>query len=261
MVIILLAACFWHLARRCSFSLGGQLPELDTKIGMGDPGILPPDGCLLPFYPSPLTVKYCFGRSSSCHPGIDRFFFCILRFVYWILFFILLQPLVWCSLPSDYIAGGLVLLFQGAFLVTTGPAIYQAWGTRCHLCSGKTGSMLVILAIGWGLITVSSRVITDKFTWWPLIPAGILAMTGWGLYIGGNPDNALGFIGNTGSIVLIILGIYLLLLRHGISRMMNGLSNSLIRGRASIAACSPYSIICFTFGKLKNISKSTGNSG
>ena len=78
--------------------------------------------------------------------------------------------------------------------------------------------MLVILAIGWGLITVFSRVITDKFTWWPLIPAGILAMTGWGLYIGGNPDNALGFIGNTGSIVLIILGIYLLLLRHGISR-------------------------------------------
>ena len=110
-------------------------------------------------------------------------------------------------------------IIPGSLLGTTGPAIYQAWGTSGAISAlAKTGSMLVILAIGWGLITVFSRVITDKFTWWPLIPAGILAMTGWGLYIGGNPDNALGFIGNTGSIVLIILGIYLLLLRHGISR-------------------------------------------
>jgi hypothetical protein len=40
-------------------------------------------------------------------------------------------------------------------------------------------------------------------------------MVGWGLYIGGNPGNALSFIGNTGSIGLIVFGIYLLLMRRG----------------------------------------------
>jgi hypothetical protein len=73
--------------------------------------------------------------------------------------------------------------------------------------------MLVIFALGWGLITVFSRFIINKFIWWPLIPGGVLAMVGWGLYIGGNPGNALSFIGNTGSIGLIIFGIYLLLWR------------------------------------------------
>jgi hypothetical protein len=68
------------------------------------------------------------------------------------------------------------------------------------------------------LITVISRVLYKKFTWWPLIPGGVLAMVGWGLYIGGNPSNALGFVGNTGSIGLIIFGIYLLLLRFGMQK-------------------------------------------
>jgi len=82
----------------------------------------------------------------------------------------------------------------------------------------RTGIMLVAFALGWGLITVFSRVIKSAFVWWPLIPGGILAMVGWGLYIGGNPENALSFIGNTGSIGLIIFGVYLLLLRRGIQR-------------------------------------------
>jgi hypothetical protein len=39
---------------------------------------------------------------------------------------------------------------------------------------------------------------------------------GTGLYIGGDPTRALGFIGNTGSIALMIFGLYLLLMRKGI---------------------------------------------
>jgi hypothetical protein len=58
------------------------------------------------------------------------------------------------------------------------------------------------------------RVASEKFVWWPLIPGGLLAVVGWGLYIGGDPGNALAFIGNTGSIGLIIFGVYLLLLRR-----------------------------------------------
>ena len=80
----------------------------------------------------------------------------------------------------------------------------------------QTGIMLVCIGLGWLLITVFSRVITAQFVWWPLIPGGILAVVGWGLYIGGNPNNALSFIGNTGSIALILFGIYLILLRRGI---------------------------------------------
>jgi hypothetical protein len=41
-------------------------------------------------------------------------------------------------------------------------------------------------------------------------------MVGWGLYIGGDPENATAFIANTGSVGLIIFGLYLLLLRKGI---------------------------------------------
>lgn len=109
------------------------------------------------------------------------------------------------------------LIIPGCLLLTMGPGVYAAWtGVNEPSSLARTGIMLVAFALGWGLITVFSRVVTQKFVWWPLIPGGILAMVGWGLYIGGNPDNALSFIGNTGSIGLIIFGVYLLLLRRGI---------------------------------------------
>ena len=50
--------------------------------------------------------------------------------------------------------------------------------------------MLVWFSLGWILITVFLRLLMKKFIWWPLIPGGILAMVGSGLYIGGNPENA-----------------------------------------------------------------------
>lgn len=111
------------------------------------------------------------------------------------------------------------LIIPGSLMVTTGPGIYLAWGSSMGQNPlAKTGIMLAIFAIGWALIILFSRVVTSKFVWWPLIPAGILAMVGWGLYIGGDPKNATSFIANTGSIGLIIFGIYLLLLRKGIHR-------------------------------------------
>jgi len=111
------------------------------------------------------------------------------------------------------------LIIPGALLTTIGAGVYLGW-TTIGKPNGLTGTgiMLVWFALGWIMITVFSRVITTKFVWWPLIPGGILAVVGWGLYIGGNPGNALSFISNTGSIALIIIGIYLLLLRRGIHR-------------------------------------------
>ena len=111
------------------------------------------------------------------------------------------------------------LIIPGSLVVGAGPGIYMAWGATSEP-NGlvQTGVMLVWFAFGWLLITVLSRVIVSRFAWWPLIPGGILAVVGCGLYIGGDPDNALGFIGNTGSIGLMIFGLYLLLMRKGIHR-------------------------------------------
>lgn len=109
------------------------------------------------------------------------------------------------------------LMIPGSLLVGIGPGIYLAWqASEGENSLVRTGVMLVWFALGWALITLSGRMILGKFLWWPLIPGGIIVMVGLGLYIGGDPDNALGFIGNTGSITLIIFGLYLLLMRKGI---------------------------------------------
>jgi hypothetical protein len=109
------------------------------------------------------------------------------------------------------------LIIAGCILSSIGMGIDLSWGTVSGLNAlARTGMMLVWFGLGWGLITVFSRTIIEKFVWWPLIPGAILAVVGWGLYIGGNPENALNFIRNTGSIAIIIFGIYLLLMRRGI---------------------------------------------
>ncbi len=109
------------------------------------------------------------------------------------------------------------LIIPGSILSGIGVGLYQAWGSSADLNGlARTGIMLVIFSIGWGMITVLSRPIVQNFVWWPLIPAGVMGITGYGLYIGGSPNSAVSFIGNTGSIGLILLGLYLLLVRRGI---------------------------------------------
>lgn len=109
------------------------------------------------------------------------------------------------------------LIIPGSILIGVGPGIYMAWGDLGRPNGlAQTGIMLVWFSLGWALITIFSRVIHEGFVWWPLIPGGILAMVGCGLYIGGNPSGAASFISNTGAIGLIIFGIYLMLIRRGI---------------------------------------------
>jgi hypothetical protein len=108
------------------------------------------------------------------------------------------------------------LILAGALLATTGAGVYFGWNQSAGPNAlAQTGIMLAWFSLGWILLTVIYRALFPKFMWWPLIPGGILAMVGWGLYIGGNPGNALSFIGNTGSIGLIVFGVYLLLMRRG----------------------------------------------
>jgi len=120
--------------------------------------------------------------------------------------------LVWGTLTKLF---GLII--PGSLLIGVGPGIYMAWGDLGKPNGlAQTGIMLVWFSLGWALITIFSRVIHEGFIWWPLIPGGILAMVGCGLYIGGNPTGAASFISNTGAIGLIIFGIYLMLIRRGI---------------------------------------------
>ena len=139
------------------------------------------------------------------------------------------QPLNFILLPAiglslAFLAWGMAerligLVIPGSILLGIGPGIYFAWKPPMA-GSGltQTGIMLVCFSLGWGLITLFSRLMVHKFIWWPLIPGGILVMTGWGLYIGGNPQNALSLIGNTTSVGLILFGLYLLLWRTGLQK-------------------------------------------
>jgi hypothetical protein len=111
------------------------------------------------------------------------------------------------------------LIIPGSLLLGIGPGIFIAWGTPHGVNAlASTGIMLLWFSLGWGVITLVSKMILDKFIWWPLIPGGVVAVVGCGLYIGGNPGQALSIIGNTGSIAVIIFGLYLMLMRRGIRR-------------------------------------------
>jgi hypothetical protein len=122
-----------------------------------------------------------------------------------------------------YIIYGLIrklfgLIIAGSLLASIGPGISLSWG-GANTINGlsNTGAMLVWFALGWFFIVIFYKLRYGGFIWWPLIPGCVLAITGWGLYIGGSPDRAVGVIGNSGSIGLILIGIYLLLIKNGMN--------------------------------------------
>jgi hypothetical protein len=122
---------------------------------------------------------------------------------------------MWVGVLKRYVG----FIVPGCILIGSGPGVYIAWGTQAAPNAlAQTGLMLVCIAFGWIMITIISRLRADQLVWWPLIPGGILAMVGWGLYIGGNPGGAASFIGNTGSVGLIVIGLYLLLMRQSIRK-------------------------------------------
>lgn len=109
------------------------------------------------------------------------------------------------------------LVIPGCLLVSTGLGVYIPWATPFGVNAlSKTGGMLVLFAFGWGLITVFTRVVMKGLIWWPLIPGGLLAVVGWGLYSGGDPGNAFRFISNTGTVAILLIGFYLMMMRRGI---------------------------------------------
>ena len=111
------------------------------------------------------------------------------------------------------------LAIPGSLLVGIAPGILFGWKSYApDRLLVDIGTMLSWFAIGWGLIILFWRVIRTRFIWWPLIPGGVLAVVGWGLYISQNPRNAISFISDTSAIMLIILGVYMLLLRSSLRK-------------------------------------------
>jgi hypothetical protein len=134
--------------------------------------------------------------------------------VFWSLLGPAIAMLVWslgAKLPG--------LSISGSLLLSAAMAVYFGWREYMGgLAFKNIGVMLVIFSLGWGLMILFWKMINGRSIWWPLIPAGVLAFAGWGLVIGGSPGTALTFITNTSSIMLIILGIYLLLLRGSLNK-------------------------------------------
>jgi hypothetical protein len=138
----------------------------------------------------------------------------VFDFVFYVLVGLAIGLLIW-----GFAARLFGLIIPGSLLLGIGPGIYIAWGVPLESNSlAQIGIMLVSFALGWGLITLFSRRVTHAFVWWPIIPGAVLAISGWGLYIGGNPGNAVSFISNTGSIGLVLFGLYLLLMKRGIQK-------------------------------------------
>lgn len=112
------------------------------------------------------------------------------------------------------------LIIAGFILLSSGLGVSVAWSDPSPDINSltRTGIMLITFALGWGGISAFSKRCLEKIAWWPLIPAGVLSMSGLGLFIGGGANATTGYIGNTLSLALIVLGVYVLLLRSGFNK-------------------------------------------
>jgi hypothetical protein len=107
------------------------------------------------------------------------------------------------SLISGGVVGGVgagVLLVERAL----GPLSAESRG----------GVFLLAFAGGWALITLLTALLGLGIRWWPLIPAGVLALVGALLLIGGDVVQALIFVGQLWPLLLVGAGLYVLFRRE-----------------------------------------------
>ena len=123
-----------------------------------------------------------------------------------------------------FFAWGLVenkngMVIAGGNLVGLGLGCIISWSDLFAVSIlSKIGIFLIGFALGWVLILLFSNFSGEVTLWWALIPAGVMGIVGWGLYIGGRTFVFAEVIGNIGSIALIAIGLYLLLLRSGMRK-------------------------------------------
>ncbi len=110
------------------------------------------------------------------------------------------------------------LLIPGGILGGIGLGVVLNAGPLESLGGDAEGGVFLLsFALGWGLITLLSALVTQETHWWPLIPGGIMAAIGGALLAGGAAMDALNVVGNllgrAWPLGLVALGLYLLL-RH-----------------------------------------------
>ncbi len=106
------------------------------------------------------------------------------------------------------------LLIPGGILAGIALGVYLSEGPLRQLEETADGGVfLVSFAAGWALITVLSVAI-QRIAWWPLIPAGIMAVIGGAMLVGGAAVELLEYTNYIWPLALIGVGAYLLLRRR-----------------------------------------------
>ena len=121
------------------------------------------------------------------------------------------------ALGLIFLASGLLtrtfgLVIPGGILGGIGLGIALTEGPLAGLGEPAQGGVFTLaFAAGWLLIALLSRFTTSAFQWWPLIPAGILALVG-GLLVAGEAGlQILKAIGYAWPVALIVVGAWIIL--------------------------------------------------
>ena len=107
------------------------------------------------------------------------------------------------------------LLIPGGILSGIGLGVYLQQVSFPHLTDTAGGGVfLLAFALGWVLIPALTLLVTGKAHWWPLIPAGIMAVIGGALLAGGAAlellDTVGQFLGYLWPLVLVGIGLYVI---------------------------------------------------
>lgn len=130
--------------------------------------------------------------------------------------------LVWLVLPGlglIFLIWGLStrnfgLMVPGCILGGLGLGLYTMTGPLSDtLAWAQPSIFLFCFAAGFALISLFSLFMDDHFHWWPLIPAGMIALVGVALITGGFGLDLLKLMGLAWPLLLIGLGVFVLLRR------------------------------------------------
>ncbi|MFK7802724.1 MAG: hypothetical protein AB8G95_13900 [Anaerolineae bacterium] len=69
------------------------------------------------------------------------------------------------------------------------------------------GLFMLGFAAGWFAITILTLVFFGDFQWWPMIPGGIMALIGVGIFTDGVVLDLLGQVGRLWPLILVVIGL------------------------------------------------------
>lgn len=107
--------------------------------------------------------------------------------------------------------GGLII--PGGVLSGVGLGIIATDGPWSIPAVHPEGLFLICFALGWFLIPVLTGLFTRRTQWWAIIPGGIMAILGAVVLMRGDPGAWRDFSGWIVSLLLILLGVYLIVRR------------------------------------------------